>query len=296
MHLSTDEVLSSSSSESKMEDEVFLPNDYHFDGVDPMVIPPPIQRAPIPQQVPAATGETSGGGVMMLAAAAAAVESPPMSSVSGGGDGGESPLTWPAVSGAVVVKNAPTIPTATSVASTWPTCTINGKTFAMLIPPTYTDANAGAPMSSSSSSSIDGDAATMPPATVGEDYAAVVNYAATMPTATTTMAATGEDVAAVTIPTDVSRLWERYGGFNYTGTPAITPENGRIYAIRPIMMSPSPSRPIPLMEWWQDSSPSPVTTSAPTADAPMSSREIASRNPPQFSPISPPSSGHSAGM
>ena len=82
MDLSTDEVLSSSSSESEMEDEVFRPNDYQFDGVDPMVIPPPIRRAPIPQ-VPAATGETSGGGGVMMLAVAAAAASPMSSSVGG---------------------------------------------------------------------------------------------------------------------------------------------------------------------------------------------------------------------
>jgi len=306
--LSTDEMIVSSASESEVEDEVFLPNDYQFDGSDPMVIPPPIQQVP---------SSSSSAGVMVLAAAAAAV------SGGGGGDGasvggGESPLAWPFTEspaasgdGAVVVKSAPTIPTATptSVAGTWPTWKVNGKTFAVLVPPMegswplweeYTGANAAvnspippaSPMSSS------------PPVTVGEDYDAVVNYAATMPTATTTMAAPGEDVATVTIPTE---------RFNYTGmmgTPVITPENGRIYAIRPVMISaanvllwsreaspiasPSPSRggcPIPVR----------LTTAA---DAPVSPTEIASPSPrgPPFSPISPPpppsehSGSYTAGM
>jgi len=272
-NLSTDEMIVSSASESEVEDEVFLPNDYHqFDGSDPMVIPPPIQQVP---------SSSSSAGVMVLAAAAAAVS------------GGESPLAWPFTeeSPATSGDGAESAPTATptSVADTWPTWKVNGKTFAVLVPPTEDYTGAKAAVNS-----------PIPPATVGD---AVVNYAATMPTATTTMAATGEDVA--------SRLWERYG-FNYTGmmgTPAITPENGRLYAIRPVMISaanhllwsreaspiasPSPSRggcPIPVR----------LTTAA---DAPMESTptEITSPSPRglQFSPISPPSEhsgSYTAGM
>ena len=223
MRLSTDEIIVSSASsslesepewESEVEDEVFLPNDYRFDGSDPMVIPPPIQPVP-PSSTAAATATTSG---MMALAAAASVASP-MSSMGGGGasngDGGESPLAWPlnlspatseasgegdaaattaAASGEgdaattrvewpvgesvlttaygenypVVVNSAPTIPTATPAARTWPTYKENGKIFAVLVPPvegswlweanraTYTDtgANAGAPTATDAPMSI----------------------------------------------------------------------------------------------------------------------------------------------
>ena len=316
LNLSTDEIIVSSASsslesesewESEVEDEVFLPNDYRFDGSDPMVIPPPIQ------QVPSSTATASG---MMVLAAAAAVASP-MSSMGGGASdsGGESPLAWPlpespaangegdaaatAASGegdaattvvwpvgesalmavygescAVVVNSAPTIPTATSAASTWPIHKENGKTFAVLIPPmegswlweaygtTYTGANAGVP------TATDAPMSMIPPANI------FAWPQSRTPVKIDSLGSVDTPVSAADVPMSIPPV-------NIFAWPRSSSEDTSI-------------PPAKIFKWSTDAG-------APTAGAtlyytPRSPTEITSPSPPRgprFSPISPPDTANS---